>query len=1259
MFILVSVAGAVEQIDFSAHPMTAGKAALAGSGFRYPVTLGTANFSPDLRYPLQLIYNSSSEKPGSGGFGWSCPQIESTAVPQDKGLLWTSPSGEKFSFQPVKGADDPGLFGKTPQKGVLYALYSHWSARKPAKPDSSGDWIIEGTEQNRGWQFTYRAARLQRIAAPSGRSLDFVYEKNQLIRVVQNGQPFIELRWRDNLLTSTTINGIARTISYEKLPVLVLPKTRNGKGLELQLPRPVAIEVPGLAPLRLSYDESGYLQAVAQGKTKEELTVECETVRERLDKLDPNVKPAKKTSKIAGRLRADSAFAYSYGKKGISLKDKTGRTASYHYDAARGIYEVTDFTGRKQTTYYYERYDVAYMGQVRQVVDERGRVAVSYRYDRTTGAVMRRRDLLGNDTLFEYDSAGNVSRVLRQAKGSETPEPVHSIAYDAGGFPTSIATLDEKGQPVVTTKVSYTREKQPATVDNGQRRTSYTYNPFGYPVSIKNAFGQGIRRKYDAYNRLVEEKSPNGLTTRYLYDASGNVCRVEKRDGEHVINSADLGRDDNGRFLSVGDEDGAAASVERDAEGRIATMHAADDSETAYSYDPLGRLSSVQDENGHPITFEWGNWGLKARETAEGQRMEVNYDRYGRVATQTWKAAKKTAKSARRTYDDYDRVVSVTYNDGSREAYEYDVWGRVSSVTANGKTTSLTYDYYGRLAENREGDMVTRFSYNPWGQRTSRSLAGANGLALKETRAYDKYGRLVLIETGAHRMSCAYDEKSRLSAETIDGVPIELTYTKYNQLENKYFGGKAHPLSVLHYDYDKKGRIARKTQDGFAQNFSYDKKGQLVRVTEGNGQVMEEYKYDRAGNILWKKEGDTLTEYSYDRANQLVTATRNGEATEYAYDAAGRLVKEGARSYRYAGADKVQSVSEQGKELFHYDYWADGQLAHVQGVDGMNEEFLWDGLALVRRGAIDYLNEPSPTGGNPVAATGKVLFNDLLGTTIGAKSKDAVEKLPVSAFGAAADVAEHQFFTGKPHVQGLGYAFLMRNYRADLGKWQTADPLGYPDGWNNLAYCGNACIDAADLMGALTINLICNGQDASQGITCVGVSGLESVEEGFTTIGNAPFLKATYNANEQKVNLFYTCQYNTDVCKPYDAIKVGETNAYCNHNRSGTSTNHCMFEGNPIYDEAVKAHEVAHVQAAADYFSRKNVILQLEQLLSSNMKDGNVSDWIVGKCIQRLMDTAVFAELDCSYTNAATCNSYQQGWKLKFERDGVHIWIKE
>ena len=37
--------------------------------------------------------------------------------------------------------------------------------------------------------------------------------------------------------------------------------------------------------------------------------------------------------------------------------------------------------------------------------------------------------------------------------------------------------------------------------------------------------------------------------------------------------------------------------------------------------------------------------------------------------------------------------------------------------------------------------------------------------------------------------------------------------------------------------------------------------------------------------------------------------------------------------------------------------------------------------------------------------------------------------------------------------------------RAGLAKWQTADPMGYPDGWNALAYCNNAATSAVDLRG--------------------------------------------------------------------------------------------------------------------------------------------------------------------------------------------------
>ena len=194
-----------------------------------------------------------------------------------------------------------------------------------------------------------------------------------------------------------------------------------------------------------------------------------------------------------------------------------------------------------------------------------------------------------------------------------------------------------------------------------------------------------------------------------------------------------------------------------------------------------------------------------------------------------------------------------------------------------------------------------------------------------------------------------------------------------------------------------------------------------------------------------------------------------------------------------------------------------GQLARADYGDGMAEAFLWDGLALVRRGDEAFVNEPhagdapkklcfggqprakrsarrarkGPRGNPVVSSKGAAYFNDVLGTTVGVRegrraarkgAKRRCTAAALTAFGEPVPVAatshnsnirqfDHSiisspFFTGKPQVEGLGRVFLCRNYRADLAKWQTADPLGYPDGWNQLAYCGNDVTSCIDYLGA-------------------------------------------------------------------------------------------------------------------------------------------------------------------------------------------------
>ncbi len=327
-----------EPLNFVSQPLTAGRASLVGDGYIFPRTLGEATFSPELRLPVQLIYDSSSESCGLFGYGWSSPQLESSAVPEQNGVVWVTPWGEKIRFTAKNSVGKKGLFSlfasKVKGRGY-FALYDDWEADTPAKGKaaaSSGDWTFTSKRKYAGWKFVYRNARLITVSAPSGRSLDFSYaDGGRLSSVAQDGRAQLDLTYTDGQVSGLTLNGIPNAFVYDETKVLIPPKNPKA-GLDTVTYATLAsVRTGTLNPVTYAYDDHGYLISARQGDHAETLKVNHETLAERRAK----VKDAP-VGKLIGILTADSQFSYKRSDKGVvALTDKEGREASYNYDSKK------------------------------------------------------------------------------------------------------------------------------------------------------------------------------------------------------------------------------------------------------------------------------------------------------------------------------------------------------------------------------------------------------------------------------------------------------------------------------------------------------------------------------------------------------------------------------------------------------------------------------------------------------------------------------------------------------------------------------------------------------------------------------------------------------------------------------------------------------------------------------------------------------------------------------------------------------------
>jgi RHS repeat-associated protein len=428
---------------------------------------------------------------------------------------------------------------------------------------------------------------------------------------------------------------------------------------------------------------------------------------------------------------------YTYdGKGNIARIDYSdGTAASYTYDNRSNVTSVT-IDGETTTLTYSAEGNltgVAYPGgrSVHYAYDDFGRTtsvmlpegAANYQYD-SLNRIIRITDG-SNGLIAEYDYAPD-GRVSRQANANGT---VTDYKYEHGRV-SSIRTTSGAGLEVVSETASGAGL---AVISE----FSYTYNSDGFVESMTE-MGEGEwQYAYDGLGQLVRAVAPDGTTTEYEYDLSGNRVSVAT-DG----NTAHYWADNMNRYVSISERDFAY-----DRSGNLISESGANG--VQYEYDKLNRLVRVQTEED---VFEYGYdaFGNRDSVTVNGETTRYLYSplglghplaEYKPDGTATRFIQGEDGLVAQETggetyfyaYNHLGSTVAVTGSDGGvANSYRYDQEGR---VTQRSESISNPFTYVGRygVADDKNGlyymrarymsqDMGRFISQDPSGQESDLNL---------------------------------------------------------------------------------------------------------------------------------------------------------------------------------------------------------------------------------------------------------------------------------------------------------------------------------------------------------------------------------------------------------------------------------------------------------------------------------------------------------------------------------------------------------
>lgn len=368
-----------------------------------------------------------------------------------------------------------------------------------------------------------------------------------------------------------------------------------------------------------------------------------------------------------------------------------------------------------------------------------------------------------HDYAYKYDPNGNLTTITDASRDARVD--TYAVQY-TGLNQVEKVTESKDGAVKNTTSFTYNENSSPLTMKHDEQYSSYEYDVRDLVSKVTNGKSatdsspKVTTYTYTDRGQKLREVKGNGNAVDYTYFLDGRLkVQTEKKPNGTLVSENTLEYDLNGnRSHDV------TKKMNADNHGAYLTTT------SDFTYDPRDRLASltktgdgagtetyVHDANNNVI--EQSIAGVQTKFNYDRNRLltatgtstaSYNYDPFGRL--DTVRADGKMIE--RNVYDGFDHIIENRKNDGtstSTTRYTFDPLDRTTTKTTDAggaKEKTTTFGYLGLSSEmlNEEvaGKLTKSYQYSPWGQRLSQVTHKDDGT---EEDAYYGYNPHTDVQT--------------------------------------------------------------------------------------------------------------------------------------------------------------------------------------------------------------------------------------------------------------------------------------------------------------------------------------------------------------------------------------------------------------------------------------------------------------------------------------------------------------------------------